>query len=82
MSTFVGRRFSSHAIPKSEPKRVRDPKPEPKADKTRAELVEEPAQADKKRAELVEEAESLGITVPKKATKAAIQKLIDEAPVI
>lgn len=38
--------------------------------------------ADKTRAELVEEAESLGVKVPPKATKAQIQKLIDEAPVM
>ena len=40
------------------------------------------AKAEKTRADLVEEAEELGIDVPKGATKAQIQKLIDEAPVM
>lgn len=70
MSTFVGRA----AEPKHDPAPAAAQKPAggsadgPKADKTRAELVEE--------------AESLGIKVPPKATKAQIQKLIDEAPVM
>lgn len=70
MSTFVGRRETPKATapeaPKQELKQAQGP--EPKADKTRAELVEE--------------AEALGITVPPRASKAQIQKLIDEAPVM
>ena len=65
MSTFVGRREAVSAAPAPEPEQ---PKAEGKADKTRAELVEE--------------AEALGIEVPAKATKAQIQKIIDEAPVM
>lgn len=66
MSTFVGRKFNPGAAPAPEPKRAKTP--EPKAEKTRAQLAEE--------------AEELGLAVPPKATKAQIQKLIDEAPVI
>ena len=75
MSTFVGRIQASPSVenavapgPKAEPKPSIGPKPEEKAEKTRAELVEE--------------AEALGIAVPKRASKVQIQKLIDEAPVI
>lgn len=63
MSTFVGRVWPAQAVAQE---------PEEKAE----------TKAEKTRAELVEEAESLGIKVPPKATKGQIQKLIDEAPVM
>ena len=70
MSTFVGRA--------AEPKH--DPAPAA-AQKPAGESASEP-KADKTRAELVDEAEALGIKVPKNATKAQIAKLIEEAPVM
>lgn len=66
MSTFVGIREAAAPAAKKAP--TAEPKKQPTADKTRAELVEE--------------AEDLGIEVPAKASKAQIQKLIDGAEVI
>ena len=79
MATFVGRRVN----PKSAGQ-VEKPKPEPKANSKSEQKPEQKVEqkADKTRAELVEEAEDLGIDVPKGATKAQIQKLIEEAPVM
>lgn len=71
MSTFVG-------LAKT-PKTPAKPKSAPAVPEVQRKVVGADA---KTRAELVEEAEELGIDVPKGATKAQIQKLIDEAPVM
>jgi hypothetical protein len=72
MSTYVGRAVQKEHAPKvTEPAPVPEPTPAP-----------EPEEAEKTRAELVEEAEALGIKIPSRASKAQIQKLIDEAPVM
>ena len=63
MSTFVGRVWPAQAV-------VQQPEEEAET------------KAEKTRAELIEEAEALGIELPPRAKKAQIQKLIDEAPVM
>lgn len=75
MGTFVGRRINPKAAGQAG-----EPKPEQKAD---LKPEQKPGQkADKTRSELVQEAEELGISVPRNASKAQIQKIIDEAPVM
>lgn len=72
MSTFVGRA----AEPKHEPKPVPAAVQEPVGESVKA------PKAERTRAELIEEAEALGIKVPKNANKAQIAKLIEDAPVM
>ena len=79
MSTFVGKKAETPKPAQPKPAVERKPVAVAPVVEQPAQVEQK---AEKTRAELVEEAESLGIKVPPKANKGQIQKLIDEAPVM